>query len=34
VSRSNGVEITIESNIAVGKEILPQLKEIINKREN
>ena len=29
-----GFEITVESNIAVGKEILPQLKEIISKREN
>jgi len=34
VSRSSGIEIKVKSNIAVGKETLPQLKEIISKREN
>jgi hypothetical protein len=30
----SGFEITVESDVAAGKEILPQLKEIISKLEN
>jgi hypothetical protein len=29
-----GIEIKVKRNIAVGKETLPQLKEIISEREN